>query len=478
VAVTSKDQSRKTKIVATVGPASWEPSILAQLIRAGVDVFRVNAAHNDIPERRRIVERIRQAIDITGKHVAVLQDLAGAKPRTGPLPDGDAVYLQRDTEIELVTGSQQLEADCVSIDDPGLVEALVPGQRVLMADGLIELLVRECGGDRATAQVVRGGYLRGRQGVTVPGAPPPDDFLTPREIEDIKFAAEMDLEYIGVSFVTNASDVEEVRARLSAAGGRSGIIAKIERPDALSNIQKIAQASDALMVARGDLGVQLPPEEVPIVQKQVIRVAHRYGCPVITATQMLESMTFQPIPTRAETSDVANAVLDGSDAVMLSAETATGSYPLEAVAMMDRIVTTIESRLPAFRDTESDPPTTVASTIARAAYDIQRRSPLVNMIGVFTRSGFSAREVARERPAVPVYALTHEPFVARTLALVWGITSIVAPFADSTEALIDQMARELVDHGYAERGDHILFVGSLVFHHEAGHTDALHLRAV
>jgi pyruvate kinase len=326
--------------------------------------------------------------------------------------------------------------------------------------------------------VVRGGYLRGRQGVTVPGAPSPENFLSDQEVEDIRFAAEMDLEYTGVSFVTTAADIELVRTRLREAGGRGGIVAKIERADALQNIDEIARSSDALMVARGDLGVQLLPEEVPIVQKQVIRVAHRHGCPVITATQMLESMIHQPIPTRAETSDVANAVLDGTDAVMLSGETATGSFPLEAVAMMDRIVSTIERRLPAYRDPESSPPATVASTIARAAYDIQRRSPLVNLIGVFTRSGFSAREVARERPGVPVVALTNDGFVARQLALVWGVTSIVAPFSDGTELLIDQMTRELIESGYARSGDHILFVGSLVFHHEAGHTDALHLRRV
>lgn len=470
--------ARKTKIVATVGPASWDVTILKQLILSGVDVFRVNAAHNDVEARWKIVERIRSAIDATGQHVAVLQDLAGVKPRTGPLPNGEAIHLPRDSSVELVCGDGPLEPGLISIDENALVERLNPGQRVLMADGLIELLVHETAGQRATCQVVRGGYLRGRQGVTVPGAPVDQRILDEQERRDIRFAAEADLEYLGMSFVTRAADVELVREELQRCGGRSKIIAKIERAEALENIDAIAKVSDALMVARGDLGVQLPPEEVPLAQKRIIQIGHRRGRPVITATQMLESMINQPIPTRAETSDVANAVLDGTDAVMLSAETATGDYPLEAVAMMDRIVTTIERNLPPHREPETEVPTTIASTIARAAFGIAHRSPLVNVIGVFTRSGFSAREVARERPEVPIVALTNDQFIANQLALIWGVKSIVAPFASGTEELMEQMARELVDAGQARPGDHVLFVGSLVFYNEPGHTDALHLRRI
>jgi pyruvate kinase len=469
---------RKTKIVATVGPASWDETILKQMILAGVDVLRVNAAHNDVETRRKIVDAIRQAIDETGQHVAVLQDLAGMKPRTGPLPNGEAIHLRRDESVELVCGDRTLEPGVISIDEHEVVERLHPGQRVLMADGLIELLVHETAGDHATCQVVRGGYLRGRQGVTVPGSPVDARILSKKECEDIQFAAEADLEYLGMSFVTRAADIDLVREELRRHGGRSKIIAKIERAEALENIDAIAQTSDALMVARGDLGVQLPPEEVPLAQKRIIQIGHRRGRPVITATQMLESMIHQPVPTRAETSDVANAVLDGTDAVMLSAETATGEYPLEAVAMMDRIVTTIERSFPPFREPETEVPSTIASTIARAAFDITRRSPLVNVIGVVTRSGFSAREVARERPEVPIIALTNDQYVANQLALIWGVQSIVAQFASGSEALMEQMVRELVNAGKASAGDHVLFVGSLVYHHEPGHTDALHLRRI
>jgi pyruvate kinase len=269
-----------------------------------------------------------------------------------------------------------------------------------------------------------------------------------------------------------------VRTELRRHGGRAGIIAKIERPEALAVISEIARTADALMVARGDLGVQLPPEEVPIAQKRIIEVARIHGRPVITATQMLESMITQPIPTRAETSDVANAVLDGTDAVMLSAETATGEYPLEAVMMMDRIISVVERHFPPVHRQDAEKPGSVASTIARAAYDIARRAPLVNLIAVFTQSGFSAREVARERPGVPIVALTTDDFVANQLALVWGVTALVAPLADDTEAAIAGMASRLISTGHAAPGDHVLFVGSLPIFHESGRTNLLHLRQI
>jgi pyruvate kinase len=469
---------RKTKIVATVGPASWDVTILKQLILSGVDIFRVNAAHNNVEGRRRIVESIREAVDATRRHVGILQDLAGVKPRTGPLPDGQQVHLKRDASVRLITGDAQLTDDVLSIDEAEVVERLRPGQRVLMADGLLELIVQEADGKTADCQVIRGGYLRGRQGVTVPGAPVDQRILSADECRDIRFAAEADLEYLGMSFVTKAADVELVRSELQKYGGRSKIIAKIERAEALENIDAIAQAADALMVARGDLGVQLPPEDVPLAQKRIIQIGHRRGRPVITATQMLESMIYQPIPTRAETSDVANAVLDGTDAVMLSAETATGEYPLEAVAMMDRVVSAIERGLPPHREPDTEQATTIASTIARAAFDITQRSSLVNVIGVLTRSGFSAREVARERPDVPIVALTNDKFIANQLALIWGVKSIVAEYASGTEALMQQVSDELVRAGDVREGDHVLIVGSLVYHNEPGHTDALHLRRI
>lgn len=468
--------TRHTKIVATIGPASWDFETLKQLLQSGANVLRINAAHNDIATRWRIVRTARQAAADLGCRIAILQDLAGPKPRTGPLPTGETISLRRGQEVELTAGDAPLTDDRISIDDAELVAALQPGQRVLMADGLLEFSVE--GGEReaAVARVVRGGRLRGRQGVTVPGAPLPPRVISEEEAVGIQFAAEADLEYLGVSFVTSARDVELVRQELRRHGGRAGIVAKIERPEALGCIHEIAHAADAIMVARGDLGVQLPPEEVPFAQKQIIDVARRHGVPVITATQMMESMIANPIPTRAETSDVANAVLDGSDAVMLSAETATGSYPVEAVEMMDRVVRATEGHFPPNRLTGTEGPITIASTIARAATDIARRSPLVNLIAVLTRSGFAAREVARERPEVPVIALSNNEFVANQLTLVWGIRTLVAPFAETTESLFAEWSRRLLDSGCAEPGTGVLFVGSLTVFNEPGHTNLLHLR--
>lgn len=474
--MTVPGRARTTKIVATIGPASWKFDTLVRLLRAGADVIRVNAAHNDIAVRREIVATIRQAADATGRHIAILQDLAGPKPRTGPLPDGETVALPRDATVQLVGGTEETTPERISIDDPNLVHALQVGQRVLMADGLIEMVVTASHGDSATARIVRGGRLRGRQGVTVPGAPAPPRSLTAEEAADIAFAAEVDLEYLGVSFVTAPRDIELVRTELHRHGGRAHIVAKIERPEALHAIHEITQVADAIMVARGDLGVQLLPEQVPMAQKQIIQVARAQGKPVITATQMLESMTHQPLPTRAETSDVANAVLDGTDAVMLSGETATGSYPVEAVEMMDRITRAVERAYPHPTRIEAERPATIASTIARTASDIAQRSPLINLIAVFTRSGFSAREVARERPEVPVVAMTNSKFVANQLALVWGITALVGEFTADTEGLIRVMAERLLEEGFARRGDHALFVGSLTVRQEPGHTNVLHLR--
>ena len=476
--MTEATPRRNAKIVATIGPASWELETLKSLLAAGVDVVRVNAAHNTIDIRRQIVATIRTAAEQTGRCVAILQDLSGPKPRTGPLPDGETISLRRGQMVELVPGDAQLEPNRISVDDTMLFAQFAEGQRVLIMDGLIELLVTSCSAQSVQARVVRSGHLRGRQGITVPGAKLPPRVISAQESADIAFAAEVGLEYLGVSFVTCADDIKMVRTEMQRHGGQCGIVAKIERPEALESLHEIAHQADAIMVARGDLGVQLMPEDVPIAQKRIIAIARRHGTPVITATQMLESMITQPIPTRAETSDVANAILDGSDAVMLSAETATGQYPLEAVEMMNRIIIAIERQYPPTRIESTDGPITTASLIARAANDIARRAPLVNVIAVFTRSGFSAQEVARERPIVPIVALTNHDYVSRKLSLVWGVTSIVAPFANDTESLINDMTSRLVGSSFVETGHNILFVGSLTVFNEPGHTNLLHIRSV
>lgn len=467
---------RRAKIVATIGPASWDEPILRELIAAGVDVFRVNAAHNAPEERRAIVARLRAAAEAAGRPIAILQDLASWKPRTGPL-GGEPFRLLRETRIRLVPGNEPITPDRISIDDPELVARLQPGHRVLISDGLIELVIEAREGEELIARVMRGGQLRGRQGVAVPGVLGRPFTLSERDRADIAFAVEHELEYIGVSFVTAPEDVLAVRQVVQELGGRVRLVAKIERPEALTAIREIARVSDALMVARGDLGVQLPPEEVPVAQKRIIRVARASGIPSIIATQMLESMTMQPIPTRAEVSDVANAVLEGADALMLSAETATGQYPVEAVTMMHRIIVTTEQHLAPIPIPEEEEPTTIAATIARTATDLARRWRAVRVIVAITRSGFTAREVARERPGVPIVAVTCDPFVARQLALVWGVSPIaVSAFAETSEELIEQAARAVCTTGLAAPQDHAVFIASLRYFPEPGHADTLHLR--
>lgn len=467
---------RRAKIVATVGPASWDAPMLQQLLEAGVDVWRVNAAHNTPEERRPIVARLRAAASRSQRPVAILQDLASWKPRTGPL-EGEPFRLVRESRVRLVAGNEPISPERISIDDAELVAQLAPGHRVLISDGLIELLVEAREGTELVARVLRGGQLRGRQGVAVPGVLGRPFRLSERDRADIAFAVEHELEYIGVSFVTKPDDVLAVRRIVQELGGRARLVAKIERPEALAAIREIVRVSDAIMVARGDLGVQLPPEEVPIAQKQVIRAARAAGIPCIIATQMLESMTTQPVPTRAEVSDVANAVLEGADALMLSAETATGQYPVEAVEMMHRIIVVTEQRLAPQAVAEEEEPANIAGAIARTAADLARRWRAVRAIVAITRSGFTAREVARERPAVPIVAVTCDPYVARQLALVWGVAPLAMPaFAETSEELVEQAAQAACTTGIVASGEHAVFVASLRYFPEPGHADTLHLR--
>ncbi len=467
---------RRAKIVATVGPASWDTATLGELIASGVDVLRVNAAHNTPEERKPIVARLRTAAATAQRPIAILQDLASWKPRTGPLLD-QPFRLVRGTQVRLVAGNDPITPERLSIDDPELFAQLEPGHRVLVSDGLIELLVEAREGAALVARVLRGGELRGRQGVAVPGVVGRPFRLSERDRADIAFAVEQELEYLGVSFVTRPEDVLAVRQIVQELGGRCRLVAKIERPEALERIRDIVRVSDAIMVARGDLGVQLPPEQVPIAQKRIIRAARAAGIPCIIATQMLESMTTQPVPTRAEVSDVANAVLEGADALMLSAETATGQYPIEAVSMMHRIIVVTEQHLAAHTVPEEEEPATIAAAIARTAADLARRSRAVRVIVAITRSGFTAREVARERPAVPIVAVTCDPYVARQLSLVWGVTPLAEPqFAETSEELIDQAARAACSTGLVTPGDHAVFVTSLRYYPEPGHADTLHLR--
>lgn len=476
-------RGRYVKIIATLGPAVAGRDHLAQLIAAGVDVARINAAHGSRDERAQMVEDLRAAADLAGRHVPLLLDLRGLKIRTGPLGGPDAVPLARGSKVKVFPQPVPTTPEQIGVTYSKLLQVIRPGARLLLADGLIEMLVESVTGEYALCSIGRGGPLASGQGVTLPSVVLQESSLTASDRDDVQFAAEFGIEYLGLSFLSSADDLTYARGVALALGAKPGLVAKIERPVALQQIESIARAADAVMVARGDLGVQLPPEQVPRAQKEIVAVCNRLGTPVITATQMLESMIMQPVPTRAETSDVANAVLDGTDAVMLSAETATGRHPFAAVEMMDRIIREVERdgpvRPPVVREQlpASDPDRQVADAIGRAARALSDAAP-IEYIVVFTLTGSSARLVARGRPRVPVVAVTTDPVVARQLSLVWGIRALVAPLVDEMEELLRVVSRALIDSGLVQPGEQVLFVGSLPIYQVAGRTNTLHVRRI
>ncbi len=474
---------RRAKIVATLGPAVFGIDRLRQLVEAGMDVARINSAHGTLEQRAELIRDLRQIERETDKHIPILLDLRGLKLRTGPLGGDEAVPLARGSQVSLYPGPVETTYNQVGINYDRLLDVLEPGERVLLADGLIELLVEEVGSECALCSVGRGGPLASGQGATLPNVQLQDAAITDLDRDDIAFAAEYGIEFLGLSFLSTDEDVYQARRIALSFGAQPGIVAKIERPYALGQIEPIARAADAVMVARGDLGVQLPPEQVPRAQKEIVRVCNWLGTPVITATQMLESMIMQPVPTRAETSDVANAIFDGSDAVMLSAETATGRYPFEAVNMMDRIIreTEKEGAIRPVGIIEADPTenaeNAVTAALGRAARSLTDVAS-VQAVVVFTLSGSSARLVARNRPNAPIFAITTDPYVARRLSLLWGVRAMVLPLEDDLDKLIRAASEKLLAIGEAEQGMDALFVGSLPVFRVSGRTNLIHVRTI
>jgi pyruvate kinase len=476
---------RRVKIVSTLGPAVSAPDRLRALIGAGVDVVRINAAHGSNEERARLIRNVRQVASSLGRRVPILFDLQGLKIRTGPLSEGgEPIPIARGTTVRVVPRNEPTRPEQIGVNFPRLLEVISEGARVLISDGLIELHINEIHSDHAVATVARGGLLLGRQGVTLPGAPIKGGALTEADRQDVAFAVEQGVDYLGLSFINDASDLISAREEAAKYTDRvPGLIAKIERPEALANLREIALKSDGLMVARGDLGVQLPPEQVPRAQKEIIGVANELGVPVITATQMLESMITQPVATRAETSDVANAVWDGTDAVMLSAETAVGKFPVEAVRTMDRIIKEVEKDGPVRSEraakhiplTDDDQEHRFADAIARAAYALAVDTP-VKFLVVFTKTGSAVRRVAKYRPSPPIIAVADNEETACRLALVWGVRSIVVPVDPDPDYVFRKAGQLIIDEGLAEQGEYALLVGSLPMTQEAGRTNLVHFR--
>ncbi|MGK2935185.1 MAG: pyruvate kinase, partial [Gemmatimonadaceae bacterium] len=449
----------RTKIVCTLGPATATLDGIRSLVEAGMNVARLNFSHGTRDEHRRTIELVRAAAAELGQPVGILGDLQGPRIRIGDL-DKPVTVETGDDMILAYEGQERAGEFPVTYDR--LASDVSVGDRILIDDGLIELVVLDVEEPRVRARVLFGGEVKAHKGLNLPGVHVSAPSITSKDRDDAAFAAEADLDYLALSFVRRGEDIEALRALVPK---HMLIIAKIEKDVALSNIERIIRASDGVMVARGDLGVELPFEEIPIVQKNVIALANRIGKPVITATQMLESMVERPRPTRAEASDVANAILDGTDAVMLSAETAAGAYPRLAVEAMRRIVVETEQHLGGrHEDRRPEASGVVPTELAIAAATVAAVHMLQTPVVVaFTKSGFSARIVSSYRPGVPILALTDQERTYRQLALMWGVVPELVPHCDTYDQMMDLAKDAVVRRGLASPGDRIVVTAGVPF---------------
>lgn len=453
---------RKTKIVATIGPASFDREVLRRMIRAGMDVARLNTSHGTLDWHREAVRLVREAAKAEGRPVAVLLDLAGPKIRTGETAGGRVLQLERGATVRVTAEPVEGTEARFTIAYERLTDDVAPGEPILLDDGRVELRVVARDGAELICEVVTGGPLAPRRGVHFPETALAAPALTDRDREALPLAVAECVDYVALSFVQGAEDIAATRSAIAALGGDIPVVAKIERKRAVANLDAIVGEADGVMVARGDLGVELPPEEVPVWQRRIIAAAGREMVPVITATQMLESMVNAPRPTRAEASDVANAAWEYSDAVMLSEETAMGKYPVEAVAMMDRILRRAEAvmgRAPeAGGNEEQDDHSYV---IALAARRIVESDPNMRGIACFTRSGYSALLMSKVHPDAPIFGVTHAEVVYRRLALARGVIPVMSRAVLTTDELLRALDEALLAGGYVEEGDEVVVVAGL-----------------
>ena len=458
-----------TKIVATVGPATASPERLAALIAAGASVIRMNFSHGTHDEHREMFVRVREATTASGRPVAIMQDLQGPKLRVGELKDGGPAVLHVGAELRICTTPVMGDATRVSTSYANLARDVRPGDQILLDDGNLELRAErierspEHGAEIVTT-VVHGGVLKPHKGINLPGTVISSPSLTDKDHADLRFGIGLGVDMVALSFVRQPEDIVRARDAIAALGGNQPLIAKIEKPQAVGHLEQIVEVADGVMVARGDLGVEMSPEAVPLIQKRLIHLANQAGIPVITATQMLESMIDAPRPTRAEASDVANAVFDGTDAVMLSGETAVGAYPVEAVRIMGRIATTVE-RDPMWRATlrheaHRDPTSQDAAAAAIAACSLAEGLG-ARAIAVLTETGLTARRVSQARPGIPIVALTSNQRIANQLALWHGVVPTVAELERSIDGLVAQVDTRVRALEVAGAGDTIVIVGAV-----------------
>ncbi len=471
----------KTKIIATIGPASNNKEILKKMIRAGVNVVRLNFSHGTYEQHGDVIKMIRSLSREMNQPVGILLDLQGPKVRTGKLKNGAAVALEKNGFFKItskrVTGSSEIVGTTYK-NLPGDVKS---GDKILVDDGLIELKVIESTPDTVTCKVRIGGMLKENKGINLPGVQVSAPSLTEKDKKDLRFGIQNDVDYVALSFVREAEDLQDVKDIIKKMGSDIPVVAKIEKPEAVGNIDEILAATDAVMVARGDLGVEMQHEKVPTIQKMIIQKAIAANKPVITATQMLESMHQNPIPTRAEASDVFNAIMDGTDAVMLSGETASGQYPVEAVKMMSKIATQAErSQFLNYNLVHAkDPDNIVTQAVAQSAVDMVRDVGARAIIA-FSVSGSTSKYISKHRPSRRVYAFTPSTHVYNRLALVWGLAPTLISRNQDTKKLMDAAENLLVGKGVIKPGDLVVIITGLALKtgstnmikiHRVGHAD-------
>jgi pyruvate kinase len=449
---------RRTKIIATVGPASDSDSVLDALIAAGTDIFRLNFSHGTRETHSATFARVRAAAGRAGRHVAILQDLAGPKIRTGPLVDHKAFKVQPGDRLEVATGDFAGGPGRVSTTFEGLASSVRPGDRLLLSDGRIELRVDSRDGAAIHTTVVEGGDLGEHKGINAPGVALPASAITPKDVEDLRVGLSLGVDMVALSFVRTADDLRKARGLMSDAGAADvPLMAKLERPQALDHLDDILSACDAVMVARGDLGLELPLERVPRAQKEIIHAARKRGTPVVVATQVLESMIVEPRPTRAEVNDAADAVDDGVDAIMLAGETAVGAHAVRAVRTLHAIMCEAEAGVVVreFRRRRASASTDHAQALCDAAVTLAEHSDAKAIVAV-TRGGHTARRLSALRPSVPILAITNQEDIARRLAICWGVTPVRTDIGEAIESAGRLIGAHLVDRGFVAAGSTVV----------------------
>jgi pyruvate kinase len=472
---------RKTKIVATIGPASNTRPVLEKLVESGMNVARLNFSHGTYEEHGDVIRTIRSLSRTMNRSIGILIDLQGPKIRVGKLENGEPVRLKRNATFSITSRPVPGTAELVCTTYRHLADDVKKGDTVLLDDGLIRLEVKKKRERTVVCRVVNGGYLREKKGINLPGVHVSAPSLTEKDKRDVNFGIKNGVDFFALSFVRTAEDLNQIKGILKKQGSDIPVIAKIEKPEAIQNLDDILAVTDGIMVARGDLGVELRPEQIPTIQKHIIQAATRMNKPVITATQMLETMCTNPVPTRAEASDVANAILDGTDAVMLSGETASGRYPVKAVRMMVKIAREVE-RSPFMKYNipfERDPSDLVPHAVAQSAVNILHEID-GNSIVVFSVSGNTSKQISKQRPSNPVYAFTSSKATYNRLSLLWGITPMYISNIKDARRLVQASENRLIEKKLVKEGDLIVLVigmglkqGStnMVKIHRVGHED-------